>query len=70
MNLAGEYVKACHNTIHQTLLKSPGLQTLVNIEDHYNFAWKEKLANRNEMVVHYKGATTVHQRETRIIPVV
>ncbi|MGY0039259.1 RtcB family protein [Pedobacter sp. NJ-S-72] len=69
MNLAGAYAKACHDTIHQTLLKSLGLQTLVNIENHHNFAWKEKLVNGNEMmIVHRKGATPAHEGEMGIIP--
>lgn len=68
MNLAGEYAKACHDTIHQTLLKSLGLQTLTKIENHHNFAWKEKSANGNEMIVHRKGATPAHQGEMGIIP--
>ncbi|KIO78153.1 RNA 2',3'-cyclic phosphate--5'-hydroxyl ligase [Pedobacter lusitanus] len=68
MNLAGEYAKACHDTIHQNLLRSLGLQTLVNIENHHNFAWKEKQANGHEFIVHRKGATPAHEGEMGIIP--
>jgi len=68
MNLAGDYAKACHDTIHQTLLRSLGLQTLATVENHHNFAWQEKLADGKEVVVHRKGATPAHAREMGIIP--
>lgn len=68
MNLAGDYAKACHDTIHQTLLRSLGLQTLATVENHHNFAWQEKLADGKEVVVHRKGATPAHAGEMGIIP--
>ena len=68
MNLAGEYAKACHDTIHQTLLKSLGLQVLTNVENHHNFAWKEQQQDGKELIIHRKGATPAHQGEMGIIP--
>ena len=68
MNLAGEYAKACHDIIHTTLLKALGLQTLANVENHHNFAWKEKTPEGKEMIVHRKGATPAHAGEMGIIP--
>lgn len=68
MNLAGDYAKACHDTIHQTLLKSLGLQQLANIENHHNFAWKEQQADGGNIIVHRKGATPAHDGEMGIIP--
>ncbi|WP_316840838.1 RtcB family protein [Pedobacter gandavensis] len=68
MNFAGDYAKACHDVIHQNLLKSLGLQALAKVENHHNFAWKEQLADGREVVVHRKGATPAHQGELGIIP--
>ncbi|WP_442589504.1 RtcB family protein [Pedobacter sp. AW31-3R] len=68
MNLAGDYAKACHDTIHQSLLKSLGLQSLANVENHHNFAWKEKTAEGKDIIVHRKGATPAHAGEMGIIP--
>lgn len=68
MNLAGDYAKACHDVIHQNLLKSLGLQALAKVENHHNFAWKEHLANGKEVIVHRKGATPAHHGELGIIP--
>ena len=68
MNLAGAYAKACHNVIHANLLKALGLQPLALIENHHNFAWKEKLADGREVIVHRKGATPAHEAEWGIIP--
>ena len=68
MNLAGEYAKACHDTIHQTLLSKLGLQALANVENHHNFAWKETMADGKDVIIHRKGATPAHKGQMGIIP--
>jgi tRNA-splicing ligase RtcB len=68
MNLAGDYAKACHETIHANLLRYLGLEALHVVENHHNFAWKEKLAVGREAIVHRKGATPAHSGELGIIP--
>lgn len=68
MNLAGDYAKACHDVIHNSLLKALGLEALANVENHHNFAWKEQLSDGKEVIVHRKGATPAHQGELGIIP--
>ena len=68
MCLAGDYAKACHYRIHYNLLKALGLQSLATVENHHNFAWKDKLADGREVVIHRKGATPAHQGELGIIP--
>lgn len=68
MNLAGDYAKACHDVIHQNLLRSLGLESLAKVENHHNFAWKDQLANGEEVIVHRKGATPAHDGELGIIP--
>lgn len=68
MCLAGEYAKACHDRIHANVLKAVGLQTIATIENHHNFAWKDRLADGTETIVHRKGATPAHKGELGIIP--
>lgn len=68
MQLAGEYAKACHDRIHANLLKALGLQALATIENHHNFAWKDKLVDGREVIIHRKGATPAHEGELGIIP--
>jgi len=68
MNLAGDYAKACHDVIHQSLLKSLGIEALAKVENHHNFAWKDTLLDGREVIVHRKGATPAHQGELGIIP--
>src|SRR6201991_2037669 len=68
MNLAGDYAKACHDRIHANLLKALGLQSLVTVENHHNFAWKDRLADGREVIIHRKGATPAHEGELGIIP--
>ncbi len=68
MNLAGDYAKACHDRIHANLIKALGLEALAVVENHHNFAWKERLADGREVIVHRKGATPAHAGELGIIP--
>ena len=41
---------------------------LAKVENHHNFAWKEKLADGNEYVIHRKGATPAAEGTLGIIP--
>lgn len=68
MNLAGDYAKACHDVIHDRILKSLGYNVLKRIENHHNFAWKELQEDGHEMIVHRKGATPASEGELGIIP--
>jgi tRNA-splicing ligase RtcB (3'-phosphate/5'-hydroxy nucleic acid ligase) len=67
MNLAGDYAKACHDTIHRSMLRALNEKPLAMIENHHNFAWKETIDGR-EMVVHRKGATPANKGEWGMIP--
>jgi len=67
MQLAGEYASANHHCIHDSLLKELGLQPLVQVENHHNFAFKEMHSGR-EVIVHRKGATPAGQGVLGIIP--
>jgi len=68
MNLAGDYASACHHQIHQRLAKALGERPLAKVENHHNFAWKERLANGQEVVVHRKGATPAGAGVLGVIP--
>ncbi|HEX8658592.1 MAG TPA: RtcB family protein, partial [Hymenobacter sp.] len=68
MSLAGDYASACHAQIHQRLAKALGERPLAKVENHHNFAWKERLADGCQVVVHRKGATPAGQGVLGIIP--
>ncbi len=68
MNLAGEYASANHHEIHNKIAKALGETPLKRIENHHNFAWKEKLEDGREVMVHRKGATPASETELGIIP--
>lgn len=68
MNLAGDYASACHNQIHIRIAKALGENPLAKIENHHNFAWKEKLENGKEVIVHRKGATPAGKGVLGVIP--
>jgi len=67
MNLAGEYASACHEVIHERLTKAIGATVLAKVENHHNFAWKEKW-NGQDVIVHRKGATPASEGVMGIIP--
>lgn len=67
MNLAGDYAKACHDVIHQTLERVMGLNAVCKVENHHNFAWKET-HDGQELIVHRKGATPAAKGQLGIIP--
>ena len=68
MNLAGDYASACHHHIHRRITEALGEQALFMVENHHNFAWKEKLADGTEVIVHRKGATPASKGVLGIIP--
>jgi len=68
MNLAGDYASACHHQIHERMAIGLRTNPLAMIENHHNFAWKEKDAQGNEVIVHRKGATPAGKGVLGIIP--
>jgi tRNA-splicing ligase RtcB len=68
MNLAGDYASANHHQIHERLADALGEQPLLLVENHHNFAWKEKLFDGSEVIVHRKGATPAGEGVLGIIP--
>lgn len=68
MNLAGDYASACHHQIHERIAQVLGEKHLLMVENHHNFAWKEKLSDGTEAIVHRKGATPAGEGVLGIIP--
>ncbi len=67
MNLMGEYAAANHALIHDHILRRLGAQPLFSVENHHNFAWKER-HDGESLVVHRKGATPAADGALGIIP--
>ncbi len=68
MELAGRFASANHFVIHQRVAAAIGLEEIASVENHHNFAWKEKLANGDEAIVHRKGATPAGAGVLGVIP--
>ncbi|MFW5887131.1 MAG: RtcB family protein, partial [Bacteroidota bacterium] len=67
MSFAGDYSSANHHIIHDKIARSLGEQPMKMIENHHNFAWKEKMDN-DELIIHRKGATPAGKGDLGIIP--
>lgn len=68
MNLAGDYASACHHQIHERMAIGLRETPIAMIENHHNFAWKEKDPFGSEIIVHRKGATPAGKNVLGIIP--
>ena len=71
MELMGLYAAANHACIHRHIAKNLGAQVLLDLENHHNFAWKERHVIdgvEREVVVHRKGATPAGAGVLGIIP--
>ena len=71
MELMGRYAAANHACIHQHIAENLGAQGLLDLENHHNFAWKERhviSGVEREVIVHRKGATPAGAGVLGIIP--
>lgn len=75
MELAGRYASANHQVIHQRVAKAAGLKPAAVVENHHNFAWKERVPAprgsvdaEREVIVHRKGATPAGKGILGVIP--
>ena len=71
MELMGRYAAANHALIHQHVAANLGAEVLLDLENHHNFAWKERHVIggvEREVVVHRKGATPAGEGVLGIIP--
>jgi tRNA-splicing ligase RtcB len=67
MSLMGHYAAANHALIHKHIAKKLGAHLILDIENHHNFAWKERHGDR-DVIVHRKGATPAGAGVLGIIP--
>jgi tRNA-splicing ligase RtcB len=67
MNLMGQYASANHALIHQKVARNIGAKVIAGVENHHNFAWKERHGDR-ELIVHRKGATPAGKGMLGVIP--
>ena len=67
MELMGQYAAANHACIHRHMAKHLGATVLLDLENHHNFAWKER-HDGEELIVHRKGATPAGVGVLGIIP--
>lgn len=71
MELMGRYAAANHAVIHRHIAEHLGVQVLLDVENHHNFAWKERHVIdgvEREVIVHRKGATPAHPGVLGVIP--
>jgi len=71
MELMGRYAAANHACIHRHIAAHLGAEVLLDLENHHNFAWKERHLIEGvdrEVIVHRKGATPAGQGVLGIIP--
>ena len=67
MNLMGDYAAANHAVIHRRVTKLLGASIIGGVENHHNFAWKERHDGR-DLYVHRKGATPAGEGVLGVIP--
>lgn len=67
MNLMGDYAAANHAVLHRLVIKFLGAHAIAGVENHHNFAWKERHGER-ELIVHRKGATPAGAGVLGVIP--
>jgi tRNA-splicing ligase RtcB len=67
MNLMGDFAAANHEVIHARLARHLRASVVACVENHHNFAWKERHGER-EVVVHRKGATPAGVGVLGVIP--
>ncbi|UCD28649.1 MAG: RtcB family protein [Planctomycetota bacterium] len=67
MELMGRYASANHHIIHRQIVNAVGEQPILQIENHHNFAWREKHGGK-DVIVHRKGATPADKGALGIIP--
>jgi tRNA-splicing ligase RtcB len=67
----GHYAAANHALIHSQIAQHLGAEVLLDLENHHNFAWKERHnigGVEQDVVVHRKGATPAGKGVLGIIP--
>ena len=72
IELMGRYAASNHALIHQHIARALGVDVLLDVENHHNFAWRERHqlpdGSEGEVIVHRKGATPAGNGVLGIIP--
>jgi tRNA-splicing ligase RtcB len=72
MELMGLYAAANHELIHGSVARALGVNVMLDIENHHNFAWRERHrlldGSESDVIVHRKGATPAGAGVLGIIP--
>jgi tRNA-splicing ligase RtcB len=72
MELMGRYAAANHDLIHRQIRRALGVDAILDIENHHNFAWRERHrlpdGSDADVIVHRKGATPAGAGVLGIIP--
>lgn len=71
MQLMGRYAAANHAVIHRHVGESLGLEAILSLENHHNFAWEETHeigGAARRVIVHRKGATPAGAGVLGVIP--
>jgi tRNA-splicing ligase RtcB len=72
MELMGRYAAANHAVIHAEITRNLGVGVRLDIENHHNFAWRERHrlpdGSEADVIVHRKGATPAGAGVLGIIP--
>jgi tRNA-splicing ligase RtcB len=72
MELMGRYAAANHAVIHRQVVRALGVDVLIDVENHHNFAWRERHllpdGSEDDLIVHRKGATPAGKGVLGIIP--
>lgn len=72
MELMGAYAAANHELIHRHVARALGAAVRLDIENHHNFAWRERHqlddGRERDVIVHRKGATPAGLGVLGIIP--
>ena len=72
MELMGRYAAANHALIHAHIRQALGVELMLDIENHHNFAWRERHmrpdGSEAVVIVHRKGATPAGAGVLGIIP--
>jgi tRNA-splicing ligase RtcB len=72
MELMGKYAAANHQLIHASIARALGVEVRLDIENHHNFAWRERHrlpdGSERDVIVHRKGATPAGAGVLGIIP--
>ena len=72
MELMGRYAAANHHLIHAHVARALGVEVRLDIENHHNFAWRERHrlpdGSDADVIVHRKGATPAGVGVLGVIP--